>query len=210
MKARKIRPERLTIPTISRIEASESIALALPTKQSHILMGMPLMAKGDPDFFTVAVANQILGGGGLLSRLMLEVREKQGLVYDIRSEINTATEPGPFTISLQVENEKAGQALALTQKIYQDFIEKGPTQEEVTRTKQYLISAQPLRVESNRSITAITSVIAFYAIPKTWLDDYVNNIEKVTLPQIKEVLARRFGQAPMITVVVGQQRVGKN
>ena len=57
---------------------------------------------------------------------------------------------------------------------------------------------------------AITSVIAFYAIPKTWSDDYVHNIEKVTLPQIKEVLARRFGQAPMVTVVVGQQRVGKN
>ena len=202
--------DRLIIAPVPQLTESKTIRIDMPTKQVHILMGRPLMVKNDIDFFPIRVGNQIFGGGGLLSRLMQEVREERGLVYDIRSEAMTGVQPGPFTISLQVEASKAEEALTLTNNLYREFIAKGPTLDEIRRTKQFLVSLTPLQFESNRSILSIVSTIAFYNLPKTWIINYPKNIEKVTLPQVKETFIRRLSEQPMITVIVGQQQNGAN
>lgn len=56
-----------------------------PASQSHILVGQPAIARGDPDFFALMVGNYVLGGGGFVSRLHDEVREKRGLAYSVYS-----------------------------------------------------------------------------------------------------------------------------
>jgi predicted Zn-dependent peptidase len=122
----------------------------------------------------------------------------------------TASQPGPFTISLQVEADKADEALALTSSICQNLFSAGPTLDEIKRTKQFLVSVTPLQFESNRSILSIVSTIAFYNLPKTWSVNYPKNVEKVTLPEVKEALIRRLSQQPVITVIVGQQHNGAN
>ena len=48
-----------------------------PATQSHILLGSAVLTRGDPDYFSLTVGNYILGGGGFVSRLMEEVREKR-------------------------------------------------------------------------------------------------------------------------------------
>ena len=65
---------------VTKIEASEQ-RITHPATQSHILIGVPGMARNDPDYFTLYVGNHILGGGGFVSRLMNEGREKRGLAY---------------------------------------------------------------------------------------------------------------------------------
>ena len=52
-----------------------------PASQSHVLIGMPALSRGDPDFFALTVGNYILGGGGFVSRISREVREQRGLAY---------------------------------------------------------------------------------------------------------------------------------
>ena len=59
--------------------------IAHPASQSHILLGYPGIKRGDPDLFSLYVGNYILGGGGFVSRLTEEVREKRGLVYSVYS-----------------------------------------------------------------------------------------------------------------------------
>ena len=54
-----------------------------PASQSHILLGYPGIKRGDPDLFPLYVGNYVLGGGGFVSRLTEEVREKRGLVYSV-------------------------------------------------------------------------------------------------------------------------------
>ncbi len=53
------------------------LELDYPASQAHIFLGMPAIARGDPDFFPLLVGNYTLGGGGFVSRLMQEVREKR-------------------------------------------------------------------------------------------------------------------------------------
>ncbi|MFM2008709.1 MAG: hypothetical protein RIR02_659, partial [Pseudomonadota bacterium] len=59
-----------------------------PASQAHILIGMPALQRGDADVFALTVGNYILGGGGFVSRLTKEVREKRGLAYSVYSYFN--------------------------------------------------------------------------------------------------------------------------
>lgn len=77
-----------------------------PASQSHILLGYPGIKRGDPDLFPLYVGNYILGGGGFVSRLTEEVREKRGLVYSVYSYFMPMAELGPFQIGLQTKKTR--------------------------------------------------------------------------------------------------------
>ena len=85
-----------------KIAASEQ-RIPHPASQSHILIGAPGIARGDPDYFPLMVGNYTLGGGGFESRLMNEVREKQGLAYSVYSYFMPLKQPGAFQIGLQTK-----------------------------------------------------------------------------------------------------------
>lgn len=53
-----------------KVTVAKTDTIAHPATQAHILMGMPAVKRGDPDFFSLTVGNYILGGGGFSSRLM--------------------------------------------------------------------------------------------------------------------------------------------
>ena len=62
--------------------------IAHPATQSHLLMGVPALTRDDPDYFPLLVGNYILGGGGFVSRLTHEVRERRGLSYSVYSALS--------------------------------------------------------------------------------------------------------------------------
>ena len=84
--------------------------IAHPATQSHILVGAPAMARDDPDFFPLFVGNYVLGGGGFVSRLTAEVREKRGLSYSVYSYFSPMAQAGPFTVGLQTRKEQTEDA----------------------------------------------------------------------------------------------------
>ncbi len=84
-----------------------------PAKQAHILMGMPVLKRGEKDYFPLYVGNYILGGGGFVSRLTEEVREKKGLVYSVYSYFMPLYVEGPLEIGLQTKKEQADEALSI-------------------------------------------------------------------------------------------------
>ena len=98
-----------TLPGVSLGAGSEQ-QIAHPASQSHILIGMPALVRGDPDFFALTVGNYILGGGGFVSRLTHEVREKRGLTYSVYSYFSPLAQAGPFQIGLQTKREQTRQS----------------------------------------------------------------------------------------------------
>lgn len=185
-----------------QIQASEQ-RIPHPATQSHILMGAPGMSRTDPDYFTLYVGNYILGGGGFVSRLMNEVREKRGLAYSVYSYFMPLKQPGAFQIGLQTKKEQADEALALVRKTVAEFVADGPTENELVAAKQNIIGGFPLRIDSNRKILEYLSVIGFYDLPLTYLDDFAGRVEKVTRAQIKDAFARHIHPEAMATVIVG-------
>ena len=69
--------------------------------------------------------------------------------------------------------------------------------------KSNLIGGFPLRIDSNRGILDYLSLIGFYQLPLTYLDDYTKQVDKVTLNDIKSAFKRRIDPEKLVTVIVG-------
>jgi zinc protease len=180
----------------------ETIRLAHPATQSHIHIGMPAMKRTDAEYFPLLVGNYTLGGGGFVSRLMQEVREKRGYAYSVYSYFAPRTLEGPFEIGLQTKREQAGAAIKLVEELLADFLKKGPTEAELRAAKQNLIDGQALRLDSNSKILGYLSLIGFYGLPLSYIEDFPRRIEAVTAKQVREAFARHVRPENLVTVIV--------
>ncbi len=174
-----------------------------PAAQAHVLIGTPSLKRGDPDFFALQVGNYTLGGGGFVSRLMNEVREKRGFAYSVYSYFMPMLQPGPFQIGLQTKKEQAGEALKVTREVLAKFLADGPTAEELAAAKQNIAGSFPLRLDSNGKILDNVAVIGFYGLPLDYLETYIGNVEKVTVDDVRAAFARHVKAENLVTVVVG-------
>lgn len=195
-------------PVTMQIKANEQ-RIIHPATQSHILMGTPGLARKDPDYFPLYVGNHILGGGGFVSRLMHEIREKRGLAYSVYSYFIPMKLPGAYQIGLQTKKNQADEALQLVRATLRKFIDKGVTAKELQASKQNIIGGFPLRIDSNKKIVDYLSVIGFYELPLTYLDDFVGNVDRVTITQIRSAFERRVNPDAMATVIVGAPETQK-
>ncbi|MDR3158113.1 MAG: insulinase family protein [Zoogloeaceae bacterium] len=173
--------------------------------QAHIYLGLPAISKGDPDFFPLLVGNYILGGGGFVSRLMTEVREKRGYAYSVYSYFSPMKQDGPFTIGLQTRKEQADEALRVTRQVLEQFLADGPTAAELAAAKAYLAGSFPLNLDSNRKILSQIANIGFYNLPLDYLAQYPSRVRAVTLPEIRAAFARHVAMDRLAEVIVGAE-----
>ena len=198
-------PPTVEMPVLPEISQPADMVqkISHPASQSHILMGVPGVQRGAPDFFPLLVGNYVLGGGGFDSRLTREVREKRGLAYSAYSYFMPLRQEGPFQIGLQTKKEQTDEAIKIVRNVLQDFIQHGPTAAELKQAKNNFVGGFPLRIDSNKKIVEYLSVIGFYGLPLTYLDDFVANVEKVTLTDVRQAFARHLDAKRMVLVVVG-------
>jgi zinc protease len=173
--------------------------------QAQVLVGQPGVARDDPDFFPLFVGNYILGGGGFVSRLTTEVREKRGLSYSVYSYFSPGLHAGAFQIGLTTRPDQADQALGVVRNVVRDFVAEGPTDEELKAAKEYLVNSFALRIDSNRKLLDNVSNIAWNGLPLDYLDTWTEQVERVTVADIRRAFARVLQPERMVTVVVGAQ-----
>ncbi|MEO8156281.1 MAG: pitrilysin family protein [Betaproteobacteria bacterium] len=199
--ARRVQPLP-PLPAVTQLESGHLSRIAHPATQAHILIGQPGIKRLDPDYFALFLGNYVLGGGGFASRLNEEIRQKRGYAYSAYSYFNPLALEGPFQIAVQTKKDTAQDALKVAQDTLASFVAEGPTPQELDAAKQNIVGGFPLRIDSNRKILEYLSIIGFYRLPLTYLDDFPAQIERVTLDQVKEAWARRIHPDRMVTVVV--------
>lgn len=191
------------LPPVAAPVKGQTELIAHPATQSHILYGMPGIARGDPDYFPLLVGNHVLGGGGFVSRLVDEVREKRGLAYSVYSYFSPEAQPGPFTIGAQTQKERADETIKVIKDTVAQFIKDGPSAAELRAAKDNLVGGFALRIDSNRKILANLAMIGFYGMPLDYLERWPERAEAVTLEQVRAAFARHIDPERMTMVVVG-------
>jgi len=179
-----------------------TIKIAHPAAQSHVHIGLPAIRRSDADYFPLLVGNYTLGGGGFVSRLMKEVREKRGYAYSVYSYLAPRKLEGPFEIGLQTKREQVGDALKVVDEVLTEYIAKGPTPKELAAAKKNLVDGFALRMDSNAKLLGYLSAIGFYGLPLTYLDDFPAKVKAVTAEQIKAAFARHVKAENLVTVIV--------
>jgi zinc protease len=198
-------PQGAPLPALPAVAPAQAASekIVHPASQAHILIGMPAVVRGDPDFFALTVGNYVLGGGGFVSRLTREVREKRGLSYSVYSYFAPMAQSGPFEVGLQTKKEQAAQALQVVHDTLAAFLRDGPTSRELQAAKDNLIGGFALRIDNNRKILDNIAVIGFYNLPLDYLDTWTTQIAKVTTADIKTAFNRKLMADKLSTVVVG-------
>lgn len=176
-----------------------------PSKQTHILMAQLGIRRDDPDYAALYLGNQILGGGGFGTRLMEEVREKRGLTYGIYSNFSPMAARGPFLINVQTRAEQTEGTLNLIQQMLRDYLAEGPTQAELERSKREITGSFPLSTASNADIAAQLGNIGFYNLPSTFLEDFVQSIQGLSVEQVKSAWKRHLSPDAFVIVTAGPQ-----
>lgn len=192
-----------SVPDVTPLAAAQELNLPFDSAQAHVLIGQPGFARRDPDFLALTVGNYILGGGGFVSRLTSEVREKRGLSYSVYSYFAPGLHAGAFTVGLQTRPDQAAQAVRVSREVLQRFVAEGPTEAELQAAKDFLVGGFALRLDSNRKLLDNVANIAAYDLPLDYLDTWTRQVGQVTVADIRAAFARKLQPERMVTVVVG-------
>ena len=112
---------------------------------------------------------------------------------------------GPLEIGFQTKKEQADEALSIVNGTVKKFIDDGPSEKELIAAKQNLVGGFPLRLDSNAKIIDYLSMIAFYKLPITYIDNYIQEISKVTTDQIKAAFKKKIDPNKLTTIIVGAE-----
>ena len=193
------------VPQVQALERAIDERLPFAAAQAQVSIGQPGIARTDPDFFPLFVGNYILGGGGFVSRLTTEVREKRGLSYSVFSYFAPGRHAGAFQIGLATRPDQAAQALEVSRNVVKQFVEQGPTEAELVAAKAFLVNGFSLRIDSNRKLLDNVANIGWNGLPLDYLDTWTQQIERVSVADIRRAFARVLQPDRMVTVVVGAQ-----
>ena len=191
------------VAEVQHLSAAVEKHLPFESAQAHVLIGQPGFKRDDPDFFALTVGNYTLGGGGFVSRLTTEVREKRGLSYSVYSYFNPGLHAGAFTLGLQTRPDQAAQAVQVARDTLRRFVAEGPTEAELKAAKDNLIGGFALRLDNNRKLLDNVANIAAHGLPLDYLDTWTQQVAKVTVADVKAAFARKLQPERMVTVVVG-------
>ncbi|UVJ43795.1 insulinase family protein [Pseudomonas sp. LS1212] len=174
-----------------------------PSKQTHLMLAQLGIARNDPDWAALSLGNQILGGGSFGTRLMSEVREKRGLTYGVYSGFSPMQARGPFMINLQTRAELSDGTLQLVQDLLRDYLKSGPTQQELDDAKRELTGSFPLSNASNASIVGQLGAIGFYNLPLSYLEDFMEQSQNLTVEQVRSAMNKHLTADKMVIVTAG-------
>jgi zinc protease len=191
------------VAEVPALTQAQTVRVPFESAQAHVLMGQPGYKRNDPDFFALTVGNYILGGGGFVSRLTEQVREKRGLSYSVYSYFAPGLHAGPFAVGLQTRPDQADQALQVAQEVVRTFVAEGPTEAELKAAKDNLIGSFPLRLDSNRKLLDNLANMAWHELPLDYLDTWTQAVDRVTVQDIRAVFQRKLQPERMVTVTVG-------
>ena len=168
--------------------------------QSEIRVGHVGAARSTDDYFALSVANMALGGT-FTSRLNLNLRERNGFTYGVRSRFTFRSRPGPFYVSTAVGNDVTAAAVREILGELEGFAAEGPTSEEVAAARDFAAGTFGLQLETAGQIATRVTQLVVYGLPEQYYHDYRDNMRAVEV-EAAAAAARRHVRPDEAQVVL--------
>ena len=203
---------KINIPDTLLRENLKTESISIKDKmQSDVFLGHAgNLRRTDPDFYKMNIANYILGGSSLSSRLSKRVRDNSGLTYTIYSYINSSNGKGEFAIYFGSNNNNVDKAVELTKDELEKFVKNGITEEELKRAKASLIDSFVSRnLSTYRNIANTFSGIEFYNLGEDYINNYSPIINSLKLYEINTAIKKYIHPDKLNIVVAGEYKKSK-
>jgi predicted Zn-dependent peptidase len=170
-------------------------------EQAHIVLSRPGPSAVSDNRFAARLFAEIFGGG-MASRLFQEVREEKGLAYIIDAFAEQYSDAGRLTVYAGCAARDVGELVRLTQAIWGELADKGPTGAELARAKALMRAGMAMGLEgpAGRASSSAYELLTFGRLMN--LDDVMAQIEAVTANDVRTI-ARDSLSGPGIAALVG-------
>ncbi|MXX35796.1 MAG: insulinase family protein [Gemmatimonadetes bacterium] len=175
-------------------------------EQSVIVMAhVSRLRQGDnPAYFASRVANSILGASGFSSRLVTEVRTREGLAYGASSLWTTSSRNDGLVGALtRTRPEATLEATRLILATFDSMRAAPPAAEEVARTIDETVNGFVFNFRTPLQVISRGMAYRALGLPDDWLERYVRGIQGVTPRAVQEVFRREVDPARMTILLVG-------
>ena len=175
------------------------------TEQAHLVFGVEGVGSLHADHFAMKLLSIILGGS-MSSRMFLNIREARGLCYYISSSTDNYLDTGILSTRAGVDQSRLHEAISAIKHEYFVCASKGVSGLELKRAKDFQKGKITLAMEDSEERAH------FYGkqqllYPRTRdLEEYFQQIDKVTDDQINRLAARLLKLEKLRLVVIGKEK----
>jgi zinc protease len=174
--------------------------------QSNIAIVGPGIVRNNPDYYAVAVMNEIFGGG-FSSRLLNEIRSARGLAYAVGGGISAPWDhPGIFRTSMGTKANTTIESIDALRGEINKLVEKPITAQEVADAKEAILNAFVFTFDSKQKLLSQQTLLEFYGYPADYFQRYAANIEKVTPADVERVAKKYINPNQLAVLVVGKEK----
>lgn len=171
--------------------------------QSEIRMVELGIDRHNPDYFAVAVFNEIFGGG-FSSRLFSNLRTRMGLAYSVGGGIgSTFDHPGVTRLVMGTKSESTADAIkGMWEQI--DAIKTHPfTEAELKRAKDSVLNSFIFNFDTPEKVLRERMTYEFYGYPEDFLEKFRSGVEGTKLADVQRVAEKYLVKDKLSILIVG-------
>jgi zinc protease len=200
-------PETPALPRLEPAAGERRARVDLPGKfQSDVVLGAPGPARAEPDYMAAALANDVLGGFGLMGRLGEAVREKAGLAYYAGSSLGGSLGPGPWTAAAGVDPKDEEKVIELIKAEIRRLADEPVSAEELSDSQEAAIGRLPLSMESNGGVAGALVNIEKHGLGLDYYERYPDIVRAVTREDALTAARRYLDPERLAVAVAGPPR----
>ena len=193
-----------SIPPVAPANGIQRKAVAMPGKvQTDVVIGCLSIARADPDYYAVQVANNILGQFGMMGRLGENVRERQGLAYYSYSALDADVGVGPWVAFAGVNPQNVDRAIDSILHEFEQIGQQPVSDEELSDSIANMTGTLPLRLETNDGVASILLNMEWFGLGLDYLQTYQEQIRAITKEDVQRVAAEYLRTDSYVLVTAG-------
>jgi zinc protease len=178
-----------------------------PDKQNAVFAaGLRLnLSNADADYPAMVLANYMLGGGFISSRLATRIRQKDGLSYGISSNLSATTKvkDGSFMVNAIAAPQNVAKVEAAVREELDRAIRDGFTAEEVAAAKSGWLQSRTVGRSNDSALAAQLAQLDFDEVTMAYNADLETKVAALTPQQIQDALRRHLDVSAMSIVKAG-------
>lgn len=172
------------------------------TDQAQLMLGFPGLPYRDDKNPVGAVLNTILGGS-MSSRLFIQIRERRGLAYMVRSGAERFQDTGYFYIRVGLEAKNINEAIRVAMQEVEAIVEKGVTDQELADAKTHIRGSLTLSLEDSSSQANWYAKQILFEKQAQSPEERLKKVDAVTHDDIKALAKEIFDSEKMRVAVIG-------
>ena len=196
-------PVRVVSSTADAAPQGQDVVMADKTSVSVVLGQASGLRYRDPDYQALRVATAILGSG-FTGRLMANVRDKEGLTYDVGARLaNDMVNAGDWKINASFAPALLEKGIASTRRQLALWYDSGATAAEIEARKSNLIGAFKVDLATTDGMAGALLAAVNRGYDVNWLDDFPIKIMALTDEQVNRAMKKYLKPDSMILIKAG-------